>query len=245
MLLLSGVVSTLVAARVPPLTNTAYAILGLLSIRPHTAYDLTQQARRGLAFVWPIAESQLYAEPKRLAREGLVSVTEEPAGPQRTRRVYAITAKGRRALRAWLDTPPPPEPWQSEIVLRVLFADAGDRGALLRSLEATRASTLAQYEAGAALVAQNLAGDEPYPGRLGLNAVWWTLVAERLRLTLAWVDVAIAEVTAWGEGPPSEDRARALAERMLAGRAVVPPLPAGPPGASAVGPSRRPATRRR
>ena len=34
------------------LTTTSYAILGLLSLRPHSAYELTNQARRSLRFIW-------------------------------------------------------------------------------------------------------------------------------------------------------------------------------------------------
>src|SRR5689334_13380547 len=90
------------------LPTTSYALLGLLRLRPHTAYDLTQQASRSLAFVWQTSESQLYEEPKRLVRLGLVAADEEPAGPRRTRTVYEITDAGRDALAAWLATPPSP-----------------------------------------------------------------------------------------------------------------------------------------
>ena len=63
----------------------------------------TPQARRSLGFIWPVAESQLYAEPKRLVRERLVEVREEASGPVRTRKVYRLTAGGRRALKRWLE----------------------------------------------------------------------------------------------------------------------------------------------
>jgi hypothetical protein len=47
------------------LTTTSYAILGLLNIKPWSAYELTQQAQRSLRYAWPKSESHLYAEPKR------------------------------------------------------------------------------------------------------------------------------------------------------------------------------------
>src|SRR4051794_8528186 len=106
------------------LTTTSYAILGLLSIKPWSAYELTQQARRSLRYAWPKSESHLYAEPKRLARLGFARVTEAPAGPVRTRQVYAITAAGRRALRAWLKSEPAPPQLEFEAVLRLFYADA-------------------------------------------------------------------------------------------------------------------------
>ena len=61
------------------LTTTSYAILGLLDLRDWTAYDLAQQAGRSLAYAWPVSESQLYAEPKRLAEEGLLTISRAAA----------------------------------------------------------------------------------------------------------------------------------------------------------------------
>jgi DNA-binding PadR family transcriptional regulator len=76
------------------LDATPYALLGLLSVRPWTTYELAQQVRRSLHWFWPRAERKLYDDPKRLAADGLVSATEYRQAAQAT--VYAITAKGRR-----------------------------------------------------------------------------------------------------------------------------------------------------
>ncbi len=54
-----------------PLTSTSYAILGLLSLRPWTTYELAQQMQRALGQFWPRAESKLYEEPKKLVEHGL------------------------------------------------------------------------------------------------------------------------------------------------------------------------------
>ena len=61
--------------------------------------------RRSLHFFWPRAESNLYAEPKRLVTAGLAEAREEWNGDRR-RTVYSITDRGREALRTWLATPP-------------------------------------------------------------------------------------------------------------------------------------------
>ena len=205
------------------LTTTSYAILGLLTLRPHSAYDLTQQARRSLAFIWPISESQLYAEPRRLVGEGLVKATKEPAGPTRTRTTYRITAKGRRAFAGWLRTAPAAPGHGSEILLRVAFADAGDQKALLASIAACREAVSARYEAGRHHVGEQLAGTAPYPERASLNTVWWVLIGEQLRLTLGWLAWAEGEVRAWDGTQPHalDDRLRALAERLVAGEAIL------------------------
>jgi len=53
-----------------PLTTTSYAVLGLLSIRPWSSYELTQQMDRSLGRIWPRAASKLYEEPKKLTARG-------------------------------------------------------------------------------------------------------------------------------------------------------------------------------
>ena len=88
-------------------TTTSYAILGLLAIRPWATYDLAKLMRRSLHFFWPRAESNLYAETKRLVDTGLAEAREEWNG-DRKRTVYSITDRGRDALRDWLATPPAP-----------------------------------------------------------------------------------------------------------------------------------------
>lgn len=79
----------------------SYIVLGLLATGgPMTGYELEHSARISVGFFWPFPHSQIYAEPRRLERLGLVTVTEEAGG--RRRRVYAVTEDGRAALRAWL-----------------------------------------------------------------------------------------------------------------------------------------------
>ena len=83
--------------------TTSYAVLGMLAIRPWSAYELNKQLRRSLAYCWPKTQSVLYDEPKRLAALGWARSRSEPAG-RRTRTVYEITPAGREALREWLAT---------------------------------------------------------------------------------------------------------------------------------------------
>jgi PadR family transcriptional regulator AphA len=65
---------------------------------PVSAYELTQQIRRGVRYMQPASERHLYAEPKRLAAAGLVRMRREAVG-RRSRTVYEITPAGREALR--------------------------------------------------------------------------------------------------------------------------------------------------
>src|SRR5215210_8690995 len=95
------------------LTTTSYAVRCVLALRPHSTYHLTRQMRLSLHFLWPRAESNVYAEPGRLVAAGLAEAREEWNG-RRRRTVYSITQAGRRALGAWIARPSARQRYESE-----------------------------------------------------------------------------------------------------------------------------------
>lgn len=110
----------------------------MLAVRSWTGYELTQQVRRSLRFVWPTSAGHLYREQRRLVGLGWARVEEEPAGG-RTRKRYFVTPAGRAALRSWLATEPEEPHFQVEGVLRSFYADHGSVEDLARSMRATAA----------------------------------------------------------------------------------------------------------
>ena len=92
-------------SKIPKLSPTSYALLGLLARQPQSAYELNALMQKSVIRVfWPRAESHVYSEPRKLVAAGFASEREERAkGRQRT--VYAITAQGRKALTEWLQAP--------------------------------------------------------------------------------------------------------------------------------------------
>jgi len=88
----------------PRLTDTSYAVMGLLDLfEPATPYQLKQIAQVSIFHFWSIPHTQLYTECGRLAEAGLLEERREERG--RRRRVYRLSAAGRKALRAWRDDP--------------------------------------------------------------------------------------------------------------------------------------------
>ncbi len=108
--------------REPARPVTGYAVLGLLSLRPWTTYELAQQVRRSLHWFWTRAERRIYEEPKRLVENGWVEAREGWTGKRR-HTTYAITDAGREALATWLGTPAQVRTVEDEAMLRVFFAD--------------------------------------------------------------------------------------------------------------------------
>jgi DNA-binding PadR family transcriptional regulator len=207
----------------PELTTTSYAILGLLNIKPWSAYELTQQAQRSLRYAWPKSESHLYAEPKRLVRLGLARATEAPAGPVRTRQVYRITAAGRRALGRWLETEPASPQLEFEAVLRLFFADASHKAAALATLAHTEEDLRDRYAEGMKLVDAWLADEAPFPERLHLSALVAAFNQDLLLLMIRWSEFAHREIETWPrtDGLGMTEQTREVLQRIAAEQPVI------------------------
>jgi DNA-binding PadR family transcriptional regulator len=111
-------------------------------------------ARTGRIY-WDAADSQFYAEPKRLERLGLLTSNTEP-GRTRPRTHYMLTDLGRQALVAWMDEPARFPRIQNEAVVRLLAADLVPEDRVLHSLRALRseiAELSAQLDAAEAAAA--------------------------------------------------------------------------------------------
>ncbi len=175
---------------------TTHALLGLLAIRPWTAYELTAQMRRALRWAWPRTEANLYNEIRQLAPRGLARATEEESGG-RTRTRYEITDAGREALTAWLDTEPGLAQLQFETLLRLFIADQGDREQLLAAVHSSRRQ-IVETIADVIGVVEDYAGDEPpFPGRAHLNGLFIAFIADFVRVVLEWCDTAEQEIGSW------------------------------------------------
>jgi PadR family transcriptional regulator, regulatory protein AphA len=85
-----------------------YAILTLLSESEMSGYDLVKAFDRGVTFVWPATQSQIYPELKAMENEGLIEGREIPQHDRPAKRVFTPTDTGHRGLRDWLMQPTDP-----------------------------------------------------------------------------------------------------------------------------------------
>jgi len=197
------------------LTTTSYAILGMLAIQPWSTYALTQQMRRSLRHLWPRAESNVYAEPKRLVDAGLATATVEQTG-KRERTVYTITPEGRAALQRWLGQGSTASRFESEALLKVLFATEGSREDLLRNLRTVRDEAREALALCDELAADYLQGTSPFQERAHLNALIFRWIRDHAAMQAEWATWAVAQVEGWTEsGPPDPQVTRAIFQTTL------------------------------
>jgi DNA-binding PadR family transcriptional regulator len=118
------------------LTPTSYAVLVLVGRGGAGPHDLVRMMRQGRIYD-SAAESQYYAEPKRLERLGYLRARKEP-GRTHARTHYELTERGLDALREWIKERPEHPRLGADPILRLLAADLVGERASRESLLAMR-----------------------------------------------------------------------------------------------------------
>jgi PadR family transcriptional regulator, regulatory protein AphA len=195
----------------PRLSPATYALLGLLAIRSWTGYELTEQARRSLRFLWPTSEGHLYREQKRLVTLGWAKSTEETVG-QRARSRYSITAAGRRALTKWTETEPLPPAYEVDGIVRIFFGDQSSPDALRSSMATTADQARSQIDDLLEFVDDYLETGGPFPERLHVIALAVEVLTDMMSALEDFSRRAAAEVGTWdttrGRGLDADTRTR-------------------------------------
>ena len=182
------------------MTTTSYAILGLLAVKSWTTHELVQQVDHSLRRIWPRAQSKLYEEPKKLVAHGYAKAADDSVGRRRRTR-YTITAKGRRALAAWLEQPGEGPLLECEQLLKIHFADSGTTADVVKNIEAARAWVLEQNQENLATARAYLSGDGAFPQRAALNQLVGMFLTDFYVTVAEWVDWASGVVDGWPDDP--------------------------------------------
>ena len=103
-------------------TAVTWAVLGLLARGPRSGYDIKAAVDRTIRHFWAASYGQIYPELKRLEAVGWIA-GEDAGNGGRPRRVYEITAAGRRQLEDWLHGQETRVEMRDESLLRLFFAD--------------------------------------------------------------------------------------------------------------------------
>ena len=105
------------------LTPTSYVVLGLTALLGEaTSYDMKRLVAMSIGYFWTFPHSQLYAEPDRLVKLGLLEETREEGG--RRRRLFTMTDAGFEELKDWLADPEtPPLEMRDTATLKLFFGN--------------------------------------------------------------------------------------------------------------------------
>lgn len=217
------------------LTTTSYAVLGLLAVRPRSAYDLVSQINRSnIRLIWPRAESKLYEEPKNLVAHGLATAGSERLGARR-RAVYRITPRGRRTLKRWLDEPGAGLVLEFESMVKVVYGDFGTKEQLLTNIRRIREGAAERAALNLPLVRELADVGPRFPERAHVIAIADRFLVDVLQLTLRWSQWAERVVERWPgttqDGAMAAEARTLLDENATAVEAIASPAPRDSGGA--------------
>jgi DNA-binding PadR family transcriptional regulator len=191
-----------------------HAILGLLSERPRSGYDLkTRCFDDALKPFWTADQAQIYRTLERLKAAKHVSVTTRRCAGRPDRRIYEITRSGREQLDAWLAQAHPSPTLRDPFLLQLYFGASVPDDDLLGVLESRRAEHERRLEE-LRLAASELAAGKLGPRTEVLRQTALDGAAERERALISWLDDCIHAVT---EGALPGSEGRGIGQRHLFG----------------------------
>jgi PadR family transcriptional regulator, regulatory protein AphA len=100
---------------------TPNALLGLLTLKPMSGYDIRALISESIGHFWSESYGQIYPGLKRLAAAGLVEKKTQRQKGKPDRNVYSLTDDGRARLRDWLKLPVVDEVPRQELLLKLFF----------------------------------------------------------------------------------------------------------------------------
>ncbi len=151
-----------------------YAILGLLSWRPASGYELRKYFSESVALYWSGNSNQVYPTLVQLHKDGLVESEVRQQGNYPPSKVYNLTPAGETALREWVVADPPVPQVRNPFLTQLAWAD--------RLNDEELASLLGRYEREVqmkSLMQRELIRRGPEgPARTPREQLLWTMIAD-------------------------------------------------------------------
>lgn len=175
-----------------------HAILGLLSIRDMSGYDLGRAFAGSVAHFWYADQSQIYRTLDRLSAAGSIDTEVIRQDGKPDRKVHSLTSAGRAELDAWLSSPIDDERAKVPFLARLFFIAPAGRDEALRLLAERAAQANAQL---AGLRSIDATGDDA-GSTLRIATLRYGIA--HAEAELAWLDEtrrSIEAVANWPDGP--------------------------------------------
>jgi DNA-binding PadR family transcriptional regulator len=130
----------------PKVNKTKYAILGVLSLKPGSGYDIKKFCDQSIAYFWNENFGHIYPVLKQLEREGLITKKIEQVEGKPARNLYHITPAGQTELQDWLLLPAESAPMRSEFLLKLAFGENVPKEIIIANIEKAKERITAQLE---------------------------------------------------------------------------------------------------
>jgi DNA-binding PadR family transcriptional regulator len=168
--------------------SISFAILGLLSWKPSTGYELKKIFEESSTMYWSGNNNQIYKSLIQLLKEGLVTNEIQHQESSPSKKIYTITEEGLAELKEWVLSNPEPPEFKKMFLIQLAWADqlnTKELNGLLSSYEnEIKMQLLLQQE-------KNRRGQSS-PSRSPREVFLWDMISENLTSSLKneldWVE---------------------------------------------------------
>lgn len=115
-----------------------FAVLGLLHYQDMHGYKIKDHIEKNFGFMWTVNFGQIYNSLKALVDEGLITLSDVVASENGApnKKVYSITAQGRKEFKSWLMSSPEKQVLlRDPFILRFIFLGFGEKEEALTLIE--------------------------------------------------------------------------------------------------------------
>lgn len=177
--------------------SLSHALLGLISYKPSTGYELRTTFSESVQFFWNATLPQIYRTLNQMESQGWLTVEIEPQQGKPSKKVYSISDVGMKELTRWLMSKPEITPERNPLLLKVFFGRMIHPEALKKIISGCQqyhVKLLEQYEKETVNVIQHYAevcGSEA-------DAAFWRLTLDfgqrYSKMVVEWCDHALQTI---------------------------------------------------
>lgn len=151
----------------PIKSETPYAILAMLAIRPMSAYELVKFAENSIGFFWNESYGNIHQHLQRMESGGFVDLVDQDSEGRR-KKIYAITVRGRAHLKAWILQNPDETIIRDTLLLKI-FSAQPDQFPQLRGMLQQEQQQMHEAQTAFSHIKEILANLDQDPAR---KALW-------------------------------------------------------------------------
>lgn len=173
-----------------------YAILGLLSFKPQTGYEIKANFSNTIRYLWNADQTQIYRALSKIEKEGLATSKLIQQEGRPNKKEYELTVAGHEDLNNWLANPVQSKDQHNAELLQVFFSGQISDENILQNLRRLRENIKSSVTGLSSLEnSSELFNPANSPDRVNFFfKVTLELGIRTARMNLEWIDEIIKQV---------------------------------------------------
>ena len=191
------------------LSELEVALLGLLSIRPMTGYEILRHYARALEPWWETPRTQIYPKLRELQRRGLIEHEYVVQEGKPNKRLYSIGPAGSQALSSWLGSTIGGPEMRHHMMMRLFLGNllpVGETSRLLADYRERMAARAESYRQARERFSRSPGG--PYRDSVFFELLSLDHLIAMTDLEVTGTDKALAALRRFGSAGPGSDPER-------------------------------------